>query len=151
MRPTPLLSLASVAAVALASAAAGVAVADAAASPPPPIHEVFTPLPCTGSPANRTTIQLEGCAEQKILQSDKTIDTLNGEIFTALKSTSGGQTRFVAANTAWLKYRNAYCLAAASQFAGGTLAPVADANCTVTLNKQHVANLKIFLDDLTNE
>ena len=46
----------------------------AAALAVPPIHEPFTPLPCTGKPAQRTTTQQEGCAEQQILKSDKRID-----------------------------------------------------------------------------
>jgi hypothetical protein len=36
----------------------------------PPIHEPFTPLPSTGKPAQRTTTEQEGCAEQQIRLCD---------------------------------------------------------------------------------
>ena len=127
------------------------AAAAAAVQPPAPIHEPFTPLPCTGTPATRTTVQLEGCAEQKILKTDKTIDTLDSEIFTQLKAVAGGQSHFIAAHKAWLQYRTAFCRASSDQFSGGTAAPVADANCTVELNNEHIHDLTILLDDLTNE
>jgi len=113
---------------------------------PPVIHEPFTPLPCTGAPGHRTTLEMEGCAEQQILSSDKRIDALNQEIFGKLFDASARR-RFIAGHNAWLAYRHAYCLSASDVFEGGTEAGVVDAICTAAVNSQHVTNLKGFLAD----
>ena len=147
-RSSLLLGLAS-AVVLIATSAA----ADAAASPgqarvaklsPPVIRDPFTPLPCTGAPGHRTTLQMEGCAEKQILASDKRIDALNEAIFGRL-SDSAARRRFIAGHNAWLAYRHAYCLSASDVFEGGTEAGVVDAACTAVVNSQHVKNLKAFL------
>ena len=135
--------------VALTSAAQALASnGHAAKLAPPVIHESFTPMPCSGSPGNRTTLQEEGCAEQQILHSDKQINALNQKIFNAL-STNSARRDLLAGHRAWLAYRKSYCLSVSDVFQGGTLAGVVDADCTATVNGQHVSNLKTFLKDLT--
>ncbi|HUA69991.1 MAG TPA: lysozyme inhibitor LprI family protein [Solirubrobacteraceae bacterium] len=156
-RSSLLLGLASAAALIATSAVvlSTTAAAGAAGSPgharlaklaPPVIHESFTPLPCTGAPGHRTTLEMEGCAEQQILTSDKRIDALNQEIFGKLFD-AAARRRFIAGHNAWLTYRHAYCLSASDVFEGGTEAGVADATCTAAVNSQHVTNLKAFLAD----
>jgi uncharacterized protein YecT (DUF1311 family) len=138
------------AAVALAaSAPAGASGPHAAKLAPPVIHEPFTPMPCTGSPGKRTTLQQEGCSEQQILRSDKQINALNQKIFNALH-TNSARRDLIAGHNAWLAYRKSYCLSVSDVFQGGTLAGVVDAGCTATVNTQHVSNLKTFLKDLTS-
>jgi uncharacterized protein YecT (DUF1311 family) len=116
---------------------------------PPVIHESFTPMPCSGSPGKRSTLQEEGCAEQQILHSDKQIDALNQKIFNALQ-TNSARRDLITGHKAWLAYRKSYCLSVSDVFQGGTLAGVVDADCTATVNGQHVSNLKTFLKDLTS-
>ena len=141
--------LAACATVALTSATQALASnGHAAKLAPPVIHESFTPMPCSGSPGNRTTLQEEGCAEQQILHSDKQINALNQKIFNAL-STNSARRDLLAGHRAWLAYRKSYCLSVSDVFQGGTLAGVVDADCTATVNGQHVSNLKTFLKDLT--
>jgi uncharacterized protein YecT (DUF1311 family) len=115
---------------------------------PPVVHESFTPLPCSGSPGNRSTLQEEGCAEQQILRSDTQINALNQKIFNALHTRSARRD-LIAGHKAWLTYRKSYCLSVSDVFQGGTAAGVVDADCTATVNGQHVSNLKTFLKDLT--
>jgi uncharacterized protein YecT (DUF1311 family) len=135
--------------VALATAASAVASgARATKLAPPVIKESFSPLPCSGSPGHRSTLQMEGCAEQQILRSDKQVDALNKKIFGALPSNSARRD-LIAGHTAWLAYRKAYCLSVSDVFGGGTAAGVLDADCTATVSAQHVANLRTFLKDLT--
>jgi len=142
--------IAACATVALTSAAQALASnGHAAKLAPPVIHESFTPMPCSGSPGKRSTLQEEGCAEQQILHSDKQIDGLNQKIFTALH-TNSARRDLIAGHKAWLAYRKSYCLSVSDVFQGGTLAGVVDANCTATVNGQHVSNLKTFLKDLTS-
>jgi uncharacterized protein YecT (DUF1311 family) len=158
IRSSSLVSLAAAAVLIATSAVvliATSAAADAARSPgqarpaglsPPVIREPFTPLPCTGAPGHRTTLQMEGCAEQQILSSDKQIDALNTAIFGRLFD-AAARRRFIVGHNAWLAYRHAYCRSASDVFEGGTEAGVVDATCTATVNSQHVKNLKAFLAD----
>jgi uncharacterized protein YecT (DUF1311 family) len=135
--------------VALATAAsAGASGAHSNKLAPPVIRESFTPLPCGGSPGHRSTLQMEGCAEQQILRSDTQIDTLNKKIFAALPSNSARRD-LIAGHRAWLTYRKAYCLSVSDVFQGGTAAGVVAADCTASVNAQHASNLKTFLKDLT--
>src|ERR1700744_41877 len=136
--------------VALAAATpAGASNGHAAKLAPPVIHERFTPMPCSGKPGNRSTLQQEGCAEQQILHSDKQIDALNQKIFNKL-ATNSARRDLIAGHTAWLSYRKRYCLSVSDVFQGGTLAGVVAADCTATVNGQHVTNLRTFLTDLTS-
>ncbi len=145
MRIRPFLLLGLAAAVALVAwAPASAAPAHTAKLSPPVIHESFTPLPCSGTPGHRSTLQMEGCAEQQILASDKRIDALNQEIFGKLFD-AAARRRFVAGHNAWFAYRRAYCLSASDVFEGGTEAAVVDADCTASVNSQHATDLKAFL------
>jgi uncharacterized protein YecT (DUF1311 family) len=139
------------AAVALGtSAPAGATTGHATKLVAPVVHEPFTPMPCSGKPGNRSTLQEEGCAEQQILRSDKQINALNQKIFSALHTTSARRD-LIAGHRAWLAYRKSYCLSVSDVFQGGTLAGVVDADCIATLNGQHVSNLRTFLKDLASD
>lgn len=145
MRIRPFLLLGLAAAVALVAwAPASAAPAHTAKLSPPVIHESFTPLPCSGTPGHRSTLQMEGCAEQQILASDKRIDALNQEIFGKLFD-AAARRRFIVGHNAWFAYRRAYCLSASDVFEGGTEAAVVDADCTASVNASHVTDLKAFL------
>lgn len=128
------------AALALSAAAASSAGA-AAAQTAPVIHEKFTLLACPSKPS--TTLQLEGCAEHKVVATDTTIDTLNAKIFAKLGKP--GRTTFVKTNTNWVLYRDAACATEASIYAGGSIEPVAYANCLVAIDRSHVTELKGML------
>jgi uncharacterized protein YecT (DUF1311 family) len=142
--------LAACATVALTSTAQALASGGHATTlAPPVVHESFTPLPCSGSPGQRSMLQAEGCAERQILRSDKQINALNQKIFNALH-TNSARRDLIAGHKAWLAYRKSYCLSVSDVFQGGTAAGVVDADCTATVNGQHVANLKTFLKDLTS-
>ena len=126
----------------LALCSAAPALAGGASKPSAPvIHEKFTPLGCPGKPM--TTLQIEGCAEHKVLAIDKTIDGLAAKVFARLKGSS--RATFVAASGDWLQYRNAACAAEASIYNGGSVQPVAYANCLVSLDGSHVSDLKHIL------
>jgi hypothetical protein len=115
----------------------------------PIIRESFTPLACSGSPQHRSTLGLEGCAEQQILGTDKKIDALNRTIFAMLVD-NAARRRFIAGHKAWLAYRRAFCLSRSDIFAGGTDAAVVDATCVASVNGQHVKDLKTFVRDLSS-
>lgn len=121
-----------------------VAVLAGTALKPPVIHEVFTPQPCPMHPVS--TLDLEGCAEQSILRTDKTINADVKTIFKLLAPSA--RAGFVAGERAWLRYRMLSCDAEASKYAGGTLAGVVAANCAAARNSAHVKDLAATLRDL---
>lgn len=118
--------------------------ATAASAPAPVIHERFTLLPCPSKP--RTTLQIEGCAEHRVVALDRTIDSLNAKVFARLGRT--GRAAFTAAATDWLGYRNGSCTAQSSIYRGGSIQPVAYANCLVSVDGSHVTELKTMLTAL---
>lgn len=121
-----------------------VAVLAGTALKPPVIHEVFTPQPCPMHPVS--TLDLEGCAEQSILRSDRTINADVKTIFKLLAPSA--RAGFVAGERAWFRYRTLSCEAESSKYAGGTFAGVVAANCAAARNSAHVTDLAETLRDL---
>lgn len=146
-RTSLLLAFASATALLAGASPAGAARGHSAKLAPPVIHESFTPLPCTGAPSNRTALQQEGCAEQQILRSDKTINGLNQSIFGKLFDNQARRD-LIAGHKAWLGYRHAFCQSESDVFEGGTEAGVLFALCEASVNSEHVKDLKTFLADL---
>jgi uncharacterized protein YecT (DUF1311 family) len=107
----------------------------------PVIHEDFTLLACPSNP--RTTLQIEGCAEHRVVATDKTIDALNVKIFSRLSKAGRGD--YIKTNTNWVNYRDAACTTEASIYSGGSVQPVAYANCLVSIDGSHVPELKAML------
>jgi uncharacterized protein YecT (DUF1311 family) len=149
-KPALALALALLAPCALLAAAAPAAGVARARLSPPVISERFTPLPCAGAPSARTTVEQEGCAEGQILATDKKIDILNATIFGKLVG-DAAKRHFIAGNTAWLGFRDKYCLSVSDVFSGGTQAPVLDAQCEAGLGSQHVKDLEAFVRDLAGD
>ncbi len=112
---------------------------------PPRISEPFTRLPCNPN----TTIGMEGCAERRILRADSEVDRLVQLIWD--KSTAAGKSHLGQAQTAWQAYRKGACISESDKYAGGTLAPVVDAQCTVRLTRARAAELRRQLRFLTSE
>ena len=104
---------------------------------PPTITETFTRLPCHR--AGMSTLNAEGCAEAQIVSSDRAIDAEAALVFTRLpKSARKG---FVQSERSWLDYRRASCTAEAARYAGGTLEPIAFAQCVAERNTRHLRDL----------
>jgi uncharacterized protein YecT (DUF1311 family) len=129
--------------------AGGAGSAHAAKLSPVLVHETFTPLPCSGKPGHRTTLQQEGCAEQQILKSDAQINALANTIFPLLAN-DAARRRFNAAQRAWIGYRRADCLSMADVFAGGSQSPVVAALCAANRNVRRVQDLRAFRSALSH-
>jgi uncharacterized protein YecT (DUF1311 family) len=111
---------------------------------PPVIKESFTPLPCPRSrAARRTTIGAVGCAEQRILRTDRAINARAKSIFGLLRDRTAKR-RFIAAEKAWLAYRKANCTSVADIYRGGSAQPVAFATCVGDRNVMHLRELRSF-------
>jgi uncharacterized protein YecT (DUF1311 family) len=111
------------------------------------VRERFTPLPCSGQPKERSTIEEEGCIERQILATDAQINASARSIF-ALLATNAARRAFIAAQTAWLNYRRTDCASVSDIYEGGTLAGVVDAACTAERSGEREKDLRRFLSDL---
>lgn len=115
---------------------------------PPVITEPFTPLPCPKDPAERqTTLGIKACLAQRILRSDAKINTLVKAIF-GKQPDDTGRRKVIAAEKAWLTYRDAACSSEADVYRGGTAQPVAYLTCTAVRNDTHAKELSAFLEQL---
>jgi uncharacterized protein YecT (DUF1311 family) len=112
---------------------------------PPTVTEVFTPLPCNPD----TTVGMEGCAEHRILRADKLVNRRTQLIWGA--STAEGKAHLAAAQSAWQDYREAACLSESDKYAGGTLAPVVVAQCSLRITLARAADLRRQLRLLTSD
>jgi uncharacterized protein YecT (DUF1311 family) len=133
-----------IAAAALLGAALFAASADAGrpqALAPPVIHERFTLLPCPSNP--QSTLDYEGCAEHRIVRLDKQIDGVSKTIFARLGD-DAARRDYIAAQTAWLKYRQADCQSVSDKYQGGTEAGVLAAQCTGDRSAQRLKDVKAF-------
>jgi len=115
---------------------------------PPVISEGFTLLPCPAKPW--TTLDLEGCAEHKIVSTDAAINKRVAAIFSLL-GTRAARARFVRAERAWLERRRNLCQSRADVFDGGSARPVAFAECVADQNVAHLEDLSVFERDLKAE
>jgi uncharacterized protein YecT (DUF1311 family) len=110
---------------------------------PPVISEQFTLLPCPAKP--KSTLDFEGCAEHRILKSDKAINEIVGVIFARLRhSSSGAARRFVRSERAWLTYRRSACESRADIYEGGSAAGIVFAECVAARNVAHLSDLTAF-------
>ena len=116
-------------------------VAPQSAPAPPVITERFTLMPCPASP--KSTLDFEGCAEHRILKSDRAINAVARKIFRQLATTTA-RARFVRAERAWLTYRRAACQSNADLFEGGSAAGIVFAECVAAKNGAHLRDLRVF-------
>jgi uncharacterized protein YecT (DUF1311 family) len=109
----------------------------------PVISEQFTLLSCPAKP--KSTRDLEGCAEHRIVKSDKEINEIVGVILARLRNSSkGAARRFVRSERAWLTYRRAVCESRADIYEGGSAAGIVFAECVADRNMAHLNDLKAF-------
>jgi uncharacterized protein YecT (DUF1311 family) len=108
---------------------------------PPVITEGFTLLPCPAKPG--TTLELEGCAEHRIVGTDTAINQRVRAIFSLL-GTPSARARFARGERAWLERRRNLCESRADVYDGGSAAPVAFAECVADQNVAHLEDLRVF-------
>src|SRR5262249_41607020 len=129
----------------LAGAVPAVAALGLAAHPatlqPPVVHESFTPQECPKDP--ESTVDIEACAEKKILAADAQINALAKPIFANLAD-DPARKDFIAAQKAWVAFRKADCNSVSDKYEGGTAAGILAAQCQADRSTQRVKDLKSF-------
>jgi uncharacterized protein YecT (DUF1311 family) len=105
----------------------------------PTVSESFTVLPCP-SHTPQTTLEIEGCAEHRIVRLDKQINNAAHGLYAAMPD-GHAQADFASAQQAWIAYRRAVCLSESDANAGGSLAAVTYASCEVRIDRQRLGDL----------
>jgi uncharacterized protein YecT (DUF1311 family) len=111
----------------------------------PTVSEVFTVLPCPAHP--KTTVEIEGCAEHRIVRLDGQINRKAKALHLAMPD-AASKASFVAAQQAWIAYRQAECVSEAAPVTGGTLYPVVFADCEARLDQARLRDLKSIAEEL---
>ena len=93
-----------------------------------------------------TQLQLNECAAASYAKSDKDLNKVYRDILARLKGPSETKTDFIAAQRAWLKYRDAQCRFEISGLEGGSVQPMIYSQCLDTLTQSRTKYLSQFLD-----
>ena len=104
-------------------------------------------LPCPPGPTS--TLDIEGCAEHRIVTLDRRINALTSSLFKILSD--NGKQDLIAAQSAWDAYRHAECQSESDVFEGGTLVGVVAVNCFARLAAERVKALNEMQGNLTSE
>lgn len=92
-----------------------------------------------------TQSELDDCASQSFAKSDRALNGLYREIMQRLgKDTDEGR-MLIAAQRAWIAFRDAECDFAASGVEGGSIYPMTVVNCRDTLTQRRIDDLKFYL------
>ncbi len=110
----------------------------------------FIVLACTGQAAadcsGQTQRELDRCASTDYTAADTALNATYTSIVTRLQGHAAAREKLVAAERAWVAFRDAECGFAASGVAGGSIAPMIVVNCRTDLTKQRQAQLAKYLD-----
>jgi uncharacterized protein YecT (DUF1311 family) len=112
--------------------------------PAPPVvpGPAGTKVPCNQG----TQIGLDGCAYLRLVAADKLLNSDIRAVWAILPSVD--RPDFVAAQSAWLKYRRADCVSQADFFRGGTIQPMEYTLCLAGDDALRRQDLKSFYSSL---
>jgi uncharacterized protein YecT (DUF1311 family) len=82
----------------------------------------------------QTTTEMRVCLDRELRASEERLNELETSLVKRLSARQG--VLFHRARTAWILYRDLQCESEASQFDGGTMAPVAELQCHLRLTDQ---------------
>ena len=92
-----------------------------------------------------TQAALNDCAGQSFAKSDAALNGLYREIMQRLGKQAPEARKLVAAQRAWIAFRDAECDFAASGVEGGSIYPMTVVNCRDTLTQKRIDDLKFYL------
>ena len=109
-------------------------------------------LALTGGPAlagcedtATTQADLNDCAAQSFEKSDTALNGLYRQIMQRLGKGSAEARQLVAAQRAWIAFRDAECDFAASGVEGGSIYPMTVVNCRDALTQKRIDDFKFYL------
>jgi len=101
--------------------------------------------PARAACENLPQTEMNVCAGEAFQQADAALNALYQEIKQRLAGDAETTTLFVAAQRAWLPFRDAECKFAAAGVTGGSIYPTIYASCLERLTIARVADFKIYL------
>lgn len=99
----------------------------------------------------RTQADMNVCADKSYKQADAELNALYKEIKDRLAGAPEAAKQLVAAQRAWVAFRDAECSFAASGVSGGSIYPTVYAGCLEDLTLARVADFKTFLSCLEGD
>jgi uncharacterized protein YecT (DUF1311 family) len=90
-------------------------------------------------------MQMNECAETAFKNADDELNSVYGNIVRRLKTDEVAKKLLVAAQKAWLRFRDAECVFISSASSGGSIYPVIVANCRTNITQERVNGLKRYL------
>jgi uncharacterized protein YecT (DUF1311 family) len=88
---------------------------------------------------------LNECAGQSFRKSDNELNTLYKQIQQRLKGDADTTKLLVAAQRAWLSFRDAECAFVSSSVSGGSIYPMIHAICADRLTQKRITDFKAYL------
>lgn len=93
----------------------------------------------------RDQASLNACAAQGLQAADAELNRQFEEIERLLDRDTAGRKMFLAAQQAWLDFRDAECAFRASGVEGGSIYPLIHANCLTALTEARLADFAAYL------
>jgi uncharacterized protein YecT (DUF1311 family) len=106
--------------------------------------EAPTQPPCA-DPQTQTAIN--ACAEQEYKEADAALNVTYKRLMEKL--IPGRKTQLKAAQTAWIKFRDAHCRFDSTPYRGGTMAPTVYYGCITAMTKARTEELQKALGELS--
>jgi uncharacterized protein YecT (DUF1311 family) len=93
----------------------------------------------------QTQSDLNMCADQALRTVDAALNASYKAILGRLKQNDGTRNKLVAAERAWLGFRDAECAFVAAGVQGGSIEPMIELNCRANLTKRRQKDLDGYL------
>src|SRR5262249_28129077 len=93
----------------------------------------------------KTQFEMNACAYEAFQKSDAELNALYQQVLKRLKNDTHARKRFVAAQRAWIAFRDAECTFVASPSTGGSVYPMVLSFCRDRLTNARVNDLKSYL------
>jgi uncharacterized protein YecT (DUF1311 family) len=89
---------------------------------------------------------MSACAAASLKASDSTLNKLYKEIRTRLEGDADASKQLVAAQKAWLEFRDAECAFSSSSASGGSIYPMIHALCLDGLTQKRIEDFNAYLN-----
>ncbi|MFB2918339.1 lysozyme inhibitor LprI family protein [Aerosakkonema funiforme] len=96
----------------------------------------------------QTQSEMNACAGISYQNADRKLNQVYQQLLPKLPAAR--KQKLVAAQQAWIKFRDASCVFERSEVEGGTMAPTIYGNCLATVTEQRTKDLEGYLDALNN-
>ncbi len=106
----------------------------------------------------QTQMDMNFCAGEAYKAADKTLNTTYQAAMKAMKDIDsylpadqkGAADALLAAQRAWIPFRDKACIAEGYMVEGGSMQPMIEAECQTRLTKERIADLKILIKGMGN-